>query len=405
MLTENFKFIYQDTILKQLFKVKEKDYCGQLVWKIEYNWKNIWKIDEFSKMEYCEQNPKWHGEGNCKKHTILVCENAEKTVNNYALINEPKGWIKTEEKFNESIILLTAALFHDIGKIRTTKIGKDGNWHSYKHEWESEKITRRLLWDTGYEFRESICSLIKYHMVPMNLFDRKDYMEGIVKICQEIPSWDLLMKLKSCDLEGSIQENEELKFTDLKKISELDSLGKAIEKYVVPQFQTRKHIYQKYIDSINKKPLNLIVMIGLPGSGKDTFIKEYYNSDKYVVISRDNIREELNFCNKDEKIVGTSEQENEVTKIFNERMTNAAKEGKTIIINNINIKKEYRTVFEKFLSNYNVYVEYVYIEASSLSKNIERRKGQISSEIFYNMIERFEWPTKDEYDKFLVVKN
>lgn len=400
------KFTYQDTILKQLFKIKEKDYCGQLIWKIEYNWKKIWKIDEFSKMESCEQNPKWHGEGNCKKHTILVCESAEKIINNYLSIDEPKGWIKTEEKFDYCLILLTAALFHDIGKIRTTKIGKDGNWHSYNHEYEGEKITRRLLWDTGYEFREAVCALVKYHMIPMNLFDRKDYMEEITRICHAVPSWNLLMRLKACDLEGSIQKDEELKIADYEKIIELEDLGKAIEKHIVPQMKKRKHLYQSHLDSINKKHLDLIVMIGLPGSGKDTFVNSHYNSDKYAIICRDDIRAELGFCEKGDKIVGTSKQEDAVTKYFNDKMLEAAKEGKTIVINNTNLKKEYRVGYTRLLSNYNVHVEYIYIEASTISKNIERRKGQkMGVELFESMIEKFEWPTKDEYDKLTIAKN
>ena len=43
------KYTYRDTILKDIFIIHESDYCGELIWKIEYNWKKIWKIDDFSK--------------------------------------------------------------------------------------------------------------------------------------------------------------------------------------------------------------------------------------------------------------------------------------------------------------------------------------------------------------------
>ena len=395
------KYIYRDTILKDIFKIKEKDYCGQIVWKIDYNWKKIWKIDDFSKMEDCEQNPKWHGEGNVKKHTLIVCEAAEKIV---AEGYENDGWIYGEDKFNEAVVLLTAALFHDIGKIRTTKIGKDGNWHSYNHEYEGEKMTRRILWDTGYLFREKVCALVKYHMIPLSILDRKDYIEEIVKI-SKICSWKLLYYLKKCDLIGSVQKDENLKKADFIKLEEVYNIAKIFENVMDLPKNRGMFNYQKYLEGLNKKPLTLIMMIGLPGSGKDTYIKENFNTDRYSVICRDDIRVELGFCKENEKIVGTSKQEEEVTKVFNEKMLEAARNGKTIVINNINLKKEYRVAYTRFLSNYNVFVKYIYIEATSLSKNLERRDGQINESIFNTMIEKFEWPNIDEYDELFVVTN
>lgn len=396
------KLIYQDTVLKDIFKIKEKEVNGQTIcWTIDYNWKKIWKIDEFSKMEDCEQNPKWHSEGNVKKHTMLVCEAAKKIVSeNY----ETNGLIYTEVDFIDSLILLTAALFHDIGKIRTTKIGKDGNWHSYNHEFEGEKMTRRILWDTGYHFREEVCALVKYHMVPLNILVRKDYMEAIAKISCEC-SCELLYYLKKCDLIGSIQKDEMLKNNDFMKLDDFYEISKQIENSEISIPNRGRFLYQRNLDSLSKKPLGLTVMIGLPGSGKDTFIKEHFNSEKYAVICRDVIRVELGFCKENEKIVGTSKQEEEVTKVFNEKMLDAAREGKSIVINNTNLKEEYRTAYTRFLSNYNVYVQYIYIEASSLSKNIERRKGQINENIFNSMIEKFEWPTINEYDNFICETN
>lgn len=393
------KFLYNDTILKQIFKIKEKDYCGDIIRRIEYNWKKIKKIEEFSKLESCEQNPKWHGEGDAWKHTQLVCESAEKCVE---FMWAENGYIHKEEYFDNALLLLTAALFHDIGKIRTTKLGKDGNWHSYNHEYEGEKITRKLLWDTGYEFREKVCALVKYHMIPLSIFDRKDYINEIAKI-GSVCQWHLLITLKKCDLDGSIQQDK-YKSAEYRKLVELRSISSEMLN-LIPLIVKRKFAYQREMDYIDKKMLSLIVMIGLPGSGKDTYIKDHYNSDKYAVISRDDIRAELGFCKDDEKIVGSSKQEEEVTRLFNEKMLEAAKQGKTIVINNINLKKEYREGYVKLLSNYNLNVQYVYVEASSLSKNIERRKGQIDKKVFDSIIEKLEWPLPYEYDKFIVAKN
>ena len=55
-------------------------------------------------LQYVEQDPRWHSEGNTLIHTMLVCENI------------PKG----------DKILFFTALFHDLGKMTTTMHQEDG---------------------------------------------------------------------------------------------------------------------------------------------------------------------------------------------------------------------------------------------------------------------------------------
>lgn len=423
---------------------------------IGFKWKNIWKIPEFAVLEKCEQNPKWHGEGNVKNHTELVCKYAVQWVKNYAstydreydIFNIARDFGEYEtpylepSTYNKALTLLTAALFHDIGKSVTTNKGKDGNWHSYNHENEGEKITRVMLWDERVSFREDVCSLIKYHMCPLNLFDRKDYIEQIIKIAYNIPSWELLLALKMCDLEGSIQKDEVLKERDRKILDEIVSITQQIKFYNHVTCNSPSFFYDRiksskyYLEKQTKQPLNLIIMIGLPGSGKDTFINErliisnkddedYFSlpdmsrvvssiilprciktikKNDAAVICRDDIRVKLGFCKEGEKVVCTSKQENAVTEEFKNQLFEAAREGKTIIVNNTNLKKDYRTEFARLLSNYLVHITYIYVEASEFSKNVERRKNEINEETMKKIAMKFEWPDFDEYDDFYYVR-
>ena len=57
------------------------------------------------------------------------------------------------------------------------------------------------------------------------------------------------------------------------------------------------------------------------------------------------------------------------------------------------------------LKDYNVFWKYIYVEASELNKNIERRKGQINELAFRKMVESFEFPTPDEYDVFQIINS
>ena len=284
--------------IEDIFNFKEHPQCNAYR-SITFRWNIIEKIPEFALLEKCEQNPKWHSEGNALKHSKLVCKHAikevilmskkedtEHNVYNIAMRSDEFETCYLEPSlFNVALTLLTAALFHDIGKGVTTFKGKDGNWHAYNHENEGEKITRLLLWNERVKFREDVCALVKYHMLPLSIFERKNYLEEIIRISYNIPSWKLLLMLKRSDLEGSLQKDEVLKQRDRIMLDEVESITKEIGCYESKKmksafFKNRIPNSQKYLDNQYKKPLNMIVMIGIPGAGKDTFINEKLIQDK-----------------------------------------------------------------------------------------------------------------------------
>ena len=441
--------------LEQIFKI-ETHPMSKRYRKIEFRWNNIEKISEFEKLKKCEQNPKWHSEGDAFKHVKLVCKYAVEHVCSMArykdreceMYNISKNFDEYEtcylkpEIYDDALIFLTAALFHDIGKGVTTAKGKDGNWHSYNHEFEGEKITRQLLWNFPVKFREDVCSLVRYHMLPLGILDRKNYLEEIIRLSYNIPSWELLIMLKMCDLEGSIQKDENLKERDRKLLNELISITNEINRYKSVKRFTYTPSYffdrikgsQHFLDKIYKKPLNVIYLIGIPGAGKDTFIyneliKPDKEDSKFIslpgiaqinnptpgiytvkksnafVVCRDDVRVKLGLCKEGEKVVCSRKDEEKVNETIKTEISEAAAEGKTIIVNNTNLKKTYRAELSRYLSNYDIHITYIYIEASDFEKNVERREGQMSREQLLNCINGFEWPEFDEYDELLFVMN
>lgn len=364
-----------------------------------FNWDRIESIPEFKKLKKCEQNKKFHSEGNVWNHVKLVCEAA-------ANICRELYW-ENEEGYTS--LLLTSALFHDIGKGVTTHQGKDGRWHAYGHEVESEKITRRLLWDCepyDFRFREKVCALVKYHMMPIQIFESKSILEKIVEISRNVPYWYILILLKKSDIIGSIQEDEVGKQADLIKLDTLMKLTVNMNCEHRP-FNVDINDYKRYVSMATKKHVNVAVMIGLPGSGKSKVANELVNGDgtfkNAVIVSRDTLRSELGFCNEGEKTVLSKHNENVVTDEFNDRVLNAAKEGRSIILDNLNIKRKYRDGYKSLFSNYDVNWVYYYVEAPTLEDNLKRRNGQIEKDVFYQMINDFEFPTYDEYDKLIQI--
>lgn len=401
---------------EKYFKVK-----GEGLNDIVPVWKKIERIPEFAVLKTCKQSTKWHGEGDAFVHTQCVVNECLKAI-------PLQFWGLSD--IAEALIL--AALFHDIGK-GTTTFEKDGKWHAYGHEIESEKITRKLLWDEGYRFREMVCCLVRWHMEPLNWFNRKNNMlEEIVRVATILDSNDVtltdLLHLKLWDVKGSKQEDENSKAKDIENLRYLLKLSQQMG------LNTRNgasgydyFMKERYKKEGEKKPLYLYMMIGLPGAGKDTYLNErliqtdspftYINHKgvlktiptidpaKAVVLCRDDIRVELGYCKEGEKIVGTSKQEDKVSEVFNDKLLEAAREGKTIVINNINLKSKYREQIVRYLSGYDLVVRYIYIEAKTLDLNRERRYGQIPDEAFDNMIMNFDWPSPFEYDEFYKIVN
>lgn len=148
--------------------------------------------------------------------------------------------------------------------------------------------------------------------------------------------------------------------------------------------------------------INVYVMIGLPGAGKDTWIQNNLPECKCIAC-RDDIRIELGLCNPGEKMAGTPEQENLVTGIFNAKLRAYAESGQDIVINNINLKRWHRNEYKKTLKYFDVNWIYVVVKAPSIEDNIKRRAGQIPADVLYRMQASYQPPTPDEYDEIIEV--
>jgi predicted kinase len=366
------------------------------------NWDFLNTIPEFAILKKCEQNPKWHSEGNVENHTKLAYTK---------FISDVLTWDEYNALTDIELLFLKAAIvFHDIGKGTTTSLGKDGNWHSYGHEIEGEKIARVLLWNEDINIREVICTLIRYHMEPLRIFDSKHWVQKMIEIGTRIP-WKYLYYVKMADLLGSVQENGGTMKEDLLKMGMIKETAQALniweknetlQPYV--KYFYNRDIFPWKVNCDTKQPI-AVIMIGLPGAGKNSWIKN--NNNLYpnaIQISRDDIRVELGFCQPEEKYLGNDTEEKMVTEVYDKKLCSAISEKNNIILNNVHLKKKYREASVNVLRKAGYYIEYVYIEAPTLDDNYSRRDKQISPLRIKGMALSFEWPETNEYDKLTIVK-
>jgi len=133
-----------------------------------------------------------------------------------------------------------------------------------------------------------------------------------------------------------------------------------------------------------QNPFNAWIMVGLPGSGKSTYIKEELPKS-INIISQDYIRQELGIMKDDDhKAIGNLEQEKEVTRICLERIDKAIKERKDFVIDNTNIKVGRVQNFYDKLKKANANVQIIIIDTpKEICK--ERRKEYISEKVIDDM--------------------
>jgi len=249
------------------------------------------------RMAKTPQESKWHGEGDVWTHTRMVCEELLK-IPAYRVLPQ-----------NERDILFAAALLHDVAKPACTMIS-EGEIITPRHTVIGERLVRTILWTEfdmcgtreKQQFREAVCALVRYHSVPLHLVDQHDpilKLRKIATIGTLVPHFTLLRLslLVEADIRGRISQDknallESLSFfTD--SASELGCLNR-------PPVYASPYCRYAVLNGRNVQPEQelfddtwgpIIMLSGLPGTGKDTYIRQ--NLADLPMISLDDLRFQL----------------------------------------------------------------------------------------------------------------
>lgn len=372
----------------------------------------ILSVPEFSVLQGTEQNPMYHAEGSAWAHTLNVVSNMQSYLK-----------LENDISHNKKLVMMAAALFHDIGKGPTTIKDEDGNWTSPNHAIEGEKLTRKILWDETFWNREEVCGLVRYHMKPLFFNHVSNPFKQIIKLSLHCYIPDLIM-LSLCDQKGSIKGEEDgLKDEGIESLHYLrrldeeirhgsDRVSKEMAEAYTSAFANNRQALFNYLHSQdepteNKLPelvpdklprLVIHIMCGLPGSGKNYFIENNFKKTM-PVICRDDIRTEIGIPG--EKPFGTKEQERQVSQIAEKRMIEYAKEGKNFIINNTHLAKRWIDNIINLTKEYGANYVIHYVEAPSWDDNLKRREGLIPLSEMDRMRNNMEMPSLESCHQLL----
>jgi len=138
---------------------------------------------------------------------------------------------------------------------------------------------------------------------------------------------------------------------------------------------------------------NLIMIVGIPGSGKSTFCKELVSSVKDgIILNSDSIRKEL-FGN--EKTQGNPK---DIFEIMNNRCKENLSVGKTVIYDATNINSVYRIDLLENMKSYYDQADCYMIKTPIhvVKKRNKKRDRKVPENIIFKMHHNLETPHLDE---------
>ena len=348
----------------------------------------------FKRMAETMQNPEYHAEGDVLTHTKMVCE---------ALICDPE-YLNADE--NDKIILFLSALLHDIGKTVCTRL-ENGVLTSPRHSIVGAVMAREFLWHelslSGTKekqiLRESISNLIRYHSFPPYAISAKDPQKRLITIAAngELATGFNIRKLctlERADARGRVSKNESdhierVEYCALaaEEACCLDAPYKFSSDYSKRAYFSGKLSWpggEIYRDSFGE----VILMSGLPGTGKDTWIEK--NHPDMPVISLDRIREELR--------VSPLENQGPVIAEAHGRARAYLRKKTPFIWNATSINAQLRSKQISLFEEYGASVRTVFLETSmeeELRRNKERDR-EVPERVIMNMLSRLELPERHE---------
>lgn len=334
------------------------------------------------------QDTRYYAEGKVLKHTKRVVEALMSLTDFKAL------------SLRDQHILLAAALLHNIGNTAatTTHPANDRmDISSPGHAVVGEKIVRTMLYKklpTPYEIREQVAHLVRYHHLPRWVFEQNNPAKSIIEASLYVDT-RLLYVLARAITMGTISDarDEMLLNVELFKLlcEDTGCFGKPYDfksNYGRFLYLNKPELAPDYLPFEDLK-FTVFVMAGLPGSGKDTFIK---NNLDVPVLSLEETRRLHNISPNDKSKTGV------VIQLAKERAKNYLRGQKSFVFNAANITREVRNRWISIFLDYGARVKIIYIEIpyQQLIQRNNSRALALPSKVLEKMIARMEIPAPDE---------
>ena len=351
----------------------------------------------FSGMAATMQNPFYHGEGDVLTHTGMVCEE----------LLRDEGYRGADLFMRQALFL--AALLHDVGKIKCTRI-EDGQLRSPYHASKGALTARRLLWrEFGlcgtYEaqsLREVVCSLIRYHSAVPYMMHHENAEWRLLRIasCGELAdgfTLKALCTLERADMRGRYGNDLA---ASLEKVAYCEMLAEecgcleAPYRFCDPYSQWG---YMRKKTAWRGQPLfreswgEVILLSGLPGTGKDTWIRKHHPD--LPMVSLDEIRQRLHVLPTDKQAPVVAAAQEEARALLRKKQP--------FIWNATSITGDLRSKQIDLFEQYGASVKTVFLE-TEWEEELRRNAGRqavVPVPVIESMLSRLEMPERFECEE------
>jgi predicted kinase len=359
------------------------DFCPQApCWTVDWvglNERFLWVRN----LAGCPQDPVYHAEGDVWIHTRMVCE---------ALAGMP-AWRSLPERDRQAVF--AATLLHDVAKPACTGTDPDGQISARGHSRRGAILARQILWRLGVPFgvREQIAALVRHHQVPYYLVERPDAQRLAIEVSQTARC-DWLAVLAEADVRGRVCQDQQRLLDNVALFVEFCREENCLS---APRTFASDHARFLYFRNPHRYPdapahedfrAEVVVMSGLPGAGKDTWIRSHLPD--WPVVSLDAVRVELG--------VDPADEQGQVANRAREQARDHLREGQNFVWNATNLSRQLRTQCIQFLADYHARIRIVYIEAppERLLRQNRQRQAPVPEAVLERLLDRWEVPDPTE---------
>jgi predicted kinase len=340
-------------------------------------------------LERCQQNPVHHGEGDVLIHTRRVCE-ALCALPDWSALDEP-----------DRQILFCAALLHDLGKPATTRSGPDGRLRSPGHAARGAREARRAIVEldpfTPVLAREAVVALVRLHGLPPNILaaSEPEAQRAAIAASYRVRC-DQLALLAEADVRGRVADDVDrlLERVELFRVlcEELRCL-RAPRPFASDAARVLYFCSERDPDRPappGREPAcEVVVLAGLPGSGKDRLAATELWS--LPMVSLDRIRAETG--------IGPLDRQGRVADLARQRARDLLRAREPFVWNATNLTRQLRGRVIALMLQYGITVRVIYLEAplpELLRRNRARVTGAVPESAVRHLLSRLELPDLSE---------
>lgn len=337
----------------------------------------------------CPQDPVFHAEGDVLTHLGMV-------MTELAAMPAFRELPELDRH-----VVFAGTLLHDIAKPECTRVEEDGRVRSPGHAVKGVYKARRILTDdeafaplgTPFEVREQILALVRWHGLPANYLEKPDPLRAVI-LTSVTTQMDLLTILAEADHRGRTVLKEDDTKTRVALFPDFCAeCGVWTGPRAFANDASRFHYFRTPAEHptlhlFDDSKCEVVVLSGLPGSGKDTWVQA--NANGREVISLDDIRRELD--------VEPGDDQGAVVAAAYDRAKVLLRRGEPFVWNATNVSRILRDKVIGLCAAYKARVRVVYLEPPVpliRSRNTGRVK-RVPERVWERLFDKLDVPTLAE---------